>query len=52
MVIDEGKPKYNDMNLLLFQAQFRSEDDCQQWLFILVGQRVFTAQLAVMKNIV
>jgi len=33
MVIDEGKPKYSDMNLLLFQEQFRSEDDCHQWLF-------------------
>lgn len=33
MVIDEGKPRYNEMNLLLFQEQFRSEEDCHRWLF-------------------
>lgn len=33
MVTDENKPKYNDMNLLLFQNQFKNEDDCYNWLF-------------------
>ena len=33
MVVDEEKPKYTDMNLLLFQEQFRNEDDCYKWLF-------------------
>jgi len=27
------RPKYRDMNLLMFQEEFRTEDDCRQWLF-------------------
>lgn len=33
MVIDKNKPKYNNMNLLLFQEQFKNENDCHKWLF-------------------
>jgi transposase-like protein len=33
MVVDENKPKYKNMDLLLFQEQFQNEKDCYQWLF-------------------
>lgn len=33
MVVDENKPKYQDMDLLLFQEQFKNEKDCYQWIF-------------------
>ena len=33
MVVDKNKPKYQDMDLLLFQEQFQNENDCYQWIF-------------------
>lgn len=33
MGVDEDKPNYKAMNLLLFQKQFKTEKGCQQWLF-------------------
>lgn len=33
MVVDENKPKYQDMDLLLFQEQFKNENDCYQWIY-------------------
>jgi len=32
MVVDQNKPKYQDMDLLLFQEQFKNEKDCYQWI--------------------
>lgn len=29
----QERPKYEDMNLLLFQEEFRTSDDCRRWLF-------------------
>jgi Transposase zinc-ribbon domain len=36
MVGDVGKPGYQEMNLLLFQEEFKNEEQCQGWL---VGTR-------------
>jgi len=33
MMVDNDKPKYREMNLLVFQEQVRSEHDCCEWLF-------------------
>jgi transposase-like protein len=33
MEYQQARPEYKDMNLLLFQEEFRTEDDCRQWLF-------------------
>ena len=29
----QERPKYEDMNLLLFQEEFKTSEDCQRWLF-------------------
>jgi len=34
MLVDKDKPKYQNMDLLFFQEQFKSEEDCYQWLLI------------------
>jgi transposase-like protein len=33
MVNHQGKPNYSDMSWMIFQEEFRSEDDCVDWLF-------------------
>jgi len=33
MLVDKDKPKYQNMDLLLFQEQFKDEQDCHRWLF-------------------
>jgi predicted RNA-binding Zn-ribbon protein involved in translation (DUF1610 family) len=33
MISQRGKPNYRDMSWMIFQEEFRFEDDCINWLY-------------------